>query len=263
MFTTYVSDALQELEERELDESEKFTKLLTIINSLVTKNIHGKQFMLSAIKNLSCSGQNTTYEESKMLYNIVNLLMRNYKCNESELQSAFANVYVTWFKTNLPDTVRAAKYLGDVRSIGIFSTVLDINTAISDIESLVMIGIERVGIVQCLLKSSSSDDAIWSQKAKSPAPPCVIIREFLAIADCKFEDENSFVNAITWGTSSSCEQFGLLKTTLTYEWWWKFAKIIEKQRSGCKVVCLSACSPALTQEMQMMVGLFIYIMLIF
>ena len=247
---TFVSGGVQKLDEKEGDENARFRHSLNIINSLVNDNTHDKQSILSAIRNLSCSGYETTYGESEKLHKIVNSLIDKYNCSETELRSAFANVYVTWFHTNCPESGRAAKYLGDVKAISFESMMIDVNATLSVIESLRLFRVKQVRISKCHLKSSSSDGVMCSQNVEYHASPSHTIREFMVVYKCTFQDEKSFVNVIKWGTSSSCGQFRLIRIDVKFEWWWKFVDIIEKQTNRCKIISLDECAPAITMEMK-------------
>ena len=247
----FLNSILNFLAQSELDRDTKFRRSLDIIICFLNRYSSDKQSMISNIELLSCNNLYSFVEDTRKLSYVKEHLVNVCKCNKSELAVAFNNLSIGWFYVNEFEAIQVVQYLGNVKWIIVFDIACSLSAARGKIDSGAGRGVcKRVSIRNCKL----TDDKVQIGKSSS-------ILEMLTINKCRFSNENSFINAIEWGTTS-CEQFMLRYLIVKDKWWLRLVEAIEeKKRKGNEYLQLRKldifkCNP-ITEDLKMRVIKFI------
>jgi len=216
----FLSNVLKFLAKSKLDKDAKFRRSLDVVLCFLNRYASDKEVMISNIELLHCNDLYSLVEDTKKLSYIKEHLVNVCQCNESDLAVAFKNLSIGWFYVNEFEAIKVVQYLGNVKWIIVFDLACSVSAARSEIDSGAGGGIcKKVSIRNRELK----DEKVKVQKSSSTL-------EMLTINKCKFSTENSFINAVEWGTSS-CEQFLLRYLMIKDEWWLQLVKAIEEKKT--------------------------------
>ena len=203
------------VEDEGFDES--FNLSVDVIMCLMSNNVIDKQFVLSIINQLSF--KNVGIYGSHKLNEMMESLIRNFKCDDFELKKAFENVRFEEFMVYELNGFRYAKYLASFDWIGlngglygedriVTTTVRDICKEIDEINEWGEC--KMVSIGGCKLQGEEFDDDDITKCSKL---------KYLEIELCNV-NENSFNNLCKWAIASSVEEFQLVVIKeMKVEWW--------------------------------------------
>jgi len=195
------------------DWDESFKLSIDVIMCLMSNNFINKQFVLSIINQLSFT--NVDIYGSRKLIEMMESLIRNFKCDDFELKKAFENVRFGGFWVNELNGFRYAKYLASFDEIilngedrNVTTTVRDIRKEIDEINELGEC--KGVDIEWCNLQDEEFDDDDITKCSKL---------KYLYIMHCNV-NKNSFNNLCKWAIASSVEEFHLnFIYNMKVEWW--------------------------------------------
>ena len=240
------------------DSNESFQLSIDVIMCLMSNNVIDKQLVLSIITQLSFKNVgNISMSSSGKLIEMMESLIRHFKCDDFELKKAFENVRFKYFKVSELNEFRYAKYLASFDEIGLDGLDRKVTTTIRDIRKEIdeineWVECKRVCIMDCKLQDEKSDNDITT---------CSKLK-YLYVRSCNV-DKNSFNTLCKWAIASSVEKFQLVSIKYMKVEWWNllvYAIINAKQKNdgdlALKALNIHKC-PVMTDEMKEKVITFI------
>ena len=210
----FIEHVLTLVHEYVMQVDESFELSIDVIMCLMSKDIVSKQFILSIICQLRFKDVSLVGSSKHKLIEMMESLIRQFKCVEFELIKAFKNVHFGYFKVRELSELKYAKFLtsfDEIRLEGydckVTTTVRDIRKEIDEISEWVEC--KRLSIGGCKLQGEVFDDEI-SKCSKL---------KYLYIACCNVNN-NSFNNLCKWVIASSVEEFRLSSMKdMKLQWW--------------------------------------------
>ena len=236
------------------DVNSSFEFSIDTIMSLLNNNAITKEFVLSVVSKLKFV--RVGFQSVKFfciqtkLIEMMNHLINEFECNETELQKAFENVKFGAFRVDKFDNLNYAKYLAYVDEISFYNMETTVKVICNRIHQFFQSGkCKSIWIWDCKLKDEfSNDEKMQNYKL-----------QWLGIDSCKL-NKLSFINIWKWVLASSVEHVELRLTKI--EWWQELVDAIvrEKKHNHARFtltkLVIWKCS-AMNDEMKMKVINFI------
>ena len=247
----FCTKALTLLQECSLDEYILLSTSLDIILLFLSKDDAGRDFALSeTVKVLQIQDLKLNEENSRKLNDIIDHLLYNCLCNESELQQAFQHIDVTLLHVNEVNQIARGIYFKHVSTTALHDMKLSVTAARHEFEKLPYGKCERVLIKDCKLE----DDEIEYGTSNSKLSNMVIM-------DCTLRNVKSLINAFNWATSSPfspCKIIELFELGIEAEWWSDFVMVVEEEKKAHKNTRLEElyiddCTTNMSEDLQLRV----------
>ena len=214
---TFLGTVLKLLRENDLDEQRRLKKSVQVIAHFLNDTFANKEFLLSALADLSCRGYASDCEDSNNYIEICHHLNSECGSSEGDLQNAFKNIRFDDF------TIGKSTLLNFIQVFNISGITLhEIEIKSDSIRKL------RMNLRNC-------------EKV------CIGSCRFTMERDCGLEEENRQLLAsldVKWCTltfygfralcylAASSEVFRLFHTSVEDAWWSELVEVIESQRNG-------------------------------
>ena len=236
--------------EEQGQQNQVFALSLNIIMCFINRDLTNKHFIISIVKSLHFE-VNELYEESmEKVSELCEHLINVFNCDQEDMKETFKNVLVERVLIRDAKSLTFVKYLGNVRSIRLYSIK----------ENTLFIRNEVCGLAKCdevrLINCELTDDEICALGLTSFKLGSLWINE------CSL-NKSSFLNVCNWVMSSSVKVFRLLGIVCSEMSWWKELAdaLISAREDKIEMLALRKldilrCTPIMSKDIQLKVSKF-------
>ena len=177
---------------------------------------------------------------SELLLRIIEYLLKYF--SENKLLTAFKRVRIRVLEVSAIATLQCIKYFSAANWVHLTKMKVSVSAVRRQFDLLGCQKFKKVEIRNCDLE----DDQITREIGNSNLTQ-------LMIQDCRVKNAKSLINAFHWGTSSSCNYFGLRTIKLESGGWKQFVDAIEVEKKVMRCFDVKDCTPCISEDLQIRV----------